>query len=1077
MYNYVRYLFIFLFFLPLTAVGQFYNGSQQEFGKNRVQYFEFDWRYQNYERLKVYFYRGSDDYVDYVSKTVQRELLAMEEKLNYKIQDQLEILVFKSLGELRQSNIGLTNENAAAYGGKNQIVGAKLLVYYEDDHVALNQQIRAVLAETIMRKLLYGSQWSDILIGSSVTRHPVWFSRGFVAYAAQEWDAVFESKIKDGFLTGKYDDFSRLSDEDASLAGHAFWYYIEETYGKSQLLSLLFLTRNVGHIDRALVYLLGSNLNEMLPDFTNYYKKRFLADVNWQEEIEGKELEIRMRKSDKLTTFQINPTADNFAYVLNKEGKYTLYLQEENAKRRNKIVRFEPRLVRIQDETFPVMTFHPTGRFLAYFTERKGKILFSLYDIEEKSTVRKEVPSLEKIISCDYAMDGKSIVLSGVKNGQTDLYLYSITGNSLDQLTDDVWDDCFPVWTIDGKGVLFSSNRTSVLPSNPPEKEPFDGTYDLFFFPIKDKDKKKLTFERITDTPNANEIQPFDLLNGDISYLSDANGNWNRWELKKDSVVAFVDTVIHYRPENTRYATTNFTTAIRQHQIGRSVNEVYSLLYQNDRYRLVKEELKHEPKELNITYFKDRRSPKFGVSTEVRSDTLKTEEMHTAVDSHTVETEISPDGLYEKQQIVLYQNEREYTENGERTSDPLLFERATPRKYKLNFAKDFISAKIDNAFLNQSYQVYNGPGSVYQNPTVSGMLNVSFSDVMEDIVIAGGMRIPTGRNTSEFFTGIDFRKKRLDKQIFYYRRSYESNLSGSIDKMITHEVQLNLVYPFSEVLSLRGSVLSRTDIAHPLAVSEAALLRPVSYRYQAGAKTSLVFDNARQWSENCWTGTRMKVFAEFLQNTSAKEFGMLNLGFDLRHALPLRRELVWVNRLAAGTSVGGSRLLYYMGGIDNWVLRPNEDFNMEVPVDPKGKFAYQTLATPMRGFVQNQRNGNSFFVYNAELRIPLFLLFTKGAIKNEPLRSFQLVGFFDLGTAWVGASPFSDENTFNELVINNKPAVIKIENAREPIVAATGFGARTKVFGYFIRADLGWGIENLTFEKKPLLFLSLTHDI
>ena len=109
--------------------------------------------------------------------------------------------------------------------------------------------------------------------------------------------------------------------------------------------------------------------------------------------------------------------------------------------------------------------------------------------------------------------------------------------------------------------------------------------------------------------------------------------------------------------------------------------------------------------------------------------------------------------------------------------------------------------------------------------------------------------------------------------------------------------------------------------------------------------------------------------------------------------------------------------------------------------------------------------------------MPLFLLFTKGAIKNEPLRSFQLIGFFDLGTAWNGASPFSDENMFNELIIDNKPVLIKIENSREPIIAATGFGARTKLFGYFIRADLGWGIENLTMNKKPSLFLSLTHDI
>jgi WD40 repeat protein len=1057
---------------------QFYNGSQQEFGKNRVQYFEFDWRFQNYERFKIYFYRGSDDYAEYVSKTLQKEILDLEERLDFKIQDHLEVLLFKSLSELRQSNVGLTNENQAIYGGKSQIVGSKLLLYYDNDHIALNQQIKTIIAETILRKLLYGSQWSDVLIGNDINKHPIWFTGGFVDYLAKDWDATFESKIKDGFLTGKYDNFSLLEPEDARLAGHAFWHYVQETFGKSQLMSLLFVTKNVGHIDRSMLYLLGSNLNDMLPEFSNYYKKRFLSDVQWQEEIVGAELDIRMKKTDKLTHFTVDKSGNNLAYVLNREGRYKLYVQE-NQKRRKKIAVYEPKLMRIQDESFPTMSFHPNGKYIAYFIERKGKLFFCLYDYAEKSTLKKEVPSLEKIVSCDYSTDGRSIAISGVKNGQTDLYIYSIPGNSLDQLTDDVWDDLNPKWTIDGQSILFSSNRTENEPPKKLEISNLTNTYDLYLFPLKDKDKKRLTFERITETPGVNERQVIPLNNGNLAYLSDVNGMWNRWELKKDSTIAFIDTLIHYRPDNKTFPTSNLTSGILQHQIVSSSNTVYSLLYQNNRYRLIKSELEHKPKESNISYFKDRFSPlmeELPAEVEEKREE-KLEEKEPILDTTSTEIQIFKDGKYEKQKLVLYQNEKEYQKEELIVVDPLQFEKDTPKKYKLNFAKDYASAKIDNAFLSESYQVYAGPGSVFLNPKISGMLNISFSDAMEDIVIAGGLRIPSARNNSEFFTGINFRKKRLDKQIFYYRRTYETNIAGINDKTITHEAQLNLVYPFSEVLSLRGTVLSRTDILHPIALNEQNLLRKINYNYQAGLKTSLVFDNAKQWSENCWSGSRMKVFAEYLQGVESNTFGMVNLGFDARHSVSLRKELIWVNRLAAGTSLGGSRLLYYMGGIDNWLLRPTPDFNKDVPVDPKGKFAYQTLATPMRGFVQNQRNGNSFFVFNSELRIPLFHLFTKGVVKNEPLRSFQLVTFFDLGTAWIGASPFSKQNTFNDLVIDNKPVVITIENSIEPIIAATGFGMRTKIFGYFVRADIGWGIENLTFQKKAMFFLSFNHDI
>ncbi len=1069
----MRIILLLFFFIPFIADAQFYNGSNQEFGKNRVQYFEFDWRSQNYERFKIYFYRGEDDYADYVSQTVQLELDHIENRLGVHVDDHLEILLFKSLGELRQSNIGLSNENMARYGGRDQIFGSKLMLYYEEDHAALNTQIREIIVETALRKLLFGNQWADVLIGNDPNKHPDWFINGIIGYLARPWDADFESKLKDAILSNRFENFSILGPEEAGLAGHAFWHFVEETYGKSQFMSILFLTRNIGHIDRTLEYLLGSNLEELLPEFNEYYKKRFLDDLNWQEEIAGDLQHVKVKKNEKLLAFTAAKDGSKFVYVRNKDGRYKIYLQNANEKKAKKLLAYEPRLLRIQDLTFPVFTFHPSGEYLVYFIERKGKLLFNLYDIRDHSTLKKEVPRLEKIISCDYSLDGKSIVISGVKNGQTDLYLYSIPGNSLDQLTDDLWDDLNPSWTADGKNILFSSNRIENGPTKSKEIKPIQSTYDLFSFPLDDKDRKRLAFERITETPDVNEKCAVELKNGNISYLSDANGLWNRWELKKDSTISFIDTLIHYRPDNKTFAVTNLNTGILSQNIISKTDEVLTTVFQNQKYKVLRSPLNHEPKESNLVYFKERNTRKLGPQLEEKPQLEN--ENNPSIDSLNKQVIVSEDSRYVKQKMTLYQNDDE--KKSTQKEDSVVFERATPQKYKINFAKDYLNARIDNSFLNQSYQIYSGPGSVYLNPSISGLLRISFSDLMEDVVFTGGMRIPTARNNSEFFMGIDFRKKQLDKQLYYYRRSYENRSDVGIDKVITHEIQLNLVHPFSEVFSVRGTVFSRTDIAHPLALNEISLLRKETYNYQGGLKGSLVFDNTRQWSENCWTGTRAKVFAEYLQGSQSKTFGMVNVGFDARHSIPLRKELVWVNRIAAGTSFGGQRLLYYMGGVDNWMLRPTVDFNSDIPVDPKGKFAYQTLATPMRGFVQNQRNGNSFAVFNSELRVPLFLLFTKGAIKNEPLRSFQLIGFFDLGSAWNGPSPFSEKNTFNEQIIENKPAVIKIENSREPIIAATGLGARTKIFGYFVRADVGWGIENLTFKKKPVVFLSLTHDI
>lgn len=1068
----MRTLFIFLFFCSFTAQAQFYNGSQQDFGKNRVQYYEFDWRYQNYERFKVYFYRGEEKMAEYTAKTIQRELLEMEEYLNYSIKEHLEILVFKTLTDLRQSNIGLTNENEAQYGGQSQIVGSKLFIYYQDNHADFQSQIRGVIAETVMRNILFGSQWSDVLVANDPNKHPIWFIKGFVDYLAQPWDADFEATIKDGFLTGLYDDFSRLNEEQSRRAGRAFWFFIADAYGKSQLINLLFITKMTGHIDRSLEYVLGSDLKMLLPSFSNYYKKHFLADLKYQEDISGQELKFRLRKNEKLVRFTASNEGQNLAYVTNREGRYRIILKEEGKKKTKKLVAFEPKLPRIQDLSFPVLTFHPNGKFLVYFTERKGKLLFCLYDIEEQTTTRKEMPSLEKVLSADYSADGQNLVISGVKNGQTDLYNYKIRGNSLDQLTDDLWDDLDPTWSLDNKEIVFSSNRSSDTLKKEEEILPNENLFDLFTFEYKNKNKNKIILKRLTNTPEVSETKPIEVKEDVFYYLNDQNGLRNRWKLEKDSVISFIDTMIHYRLNNRIRPVSNLNTGILDFKVI-SPSEVITQIHQNRSDYLIRQPLFEGEKESNKVYFLNKLNQKQGPSAE--GDDMEVSEH--VKDSIPVKIETSEDGRYEKETLVLYQSTEEYQGQIVVQDNSLAFGEPLRLSYRLNFAKDYISAKIDNSFLSQSYQLYSGPGSVYLNPLVSGLLRISFSDVMEDYVLSGGMRIPTSRNSSEFYAAVDMRKKRLDKQLFYYRRSYENDRGIQVDKLITHEVQLNFTYPFSEVFSWRSTILSRIDIAHPLAIDTPSLLRETNYFYQGGLKTYLVFDNARQWSENAWSGTKAKVFAEYLQNIESNATGMINLGFDIRHSIKLLKEMVWVNRFAFGTSLGNSRLLYYMGGVDNWLLRPKVNFNNEIPVDPKGQFAYQTLATPMRGFIQNQRNGNSFAVFNSEIRIPVFVMLSKTTVRNEPLRTFQLIGFFDLGTAWTGSSPFSKNNFFNVETIIDKPTVIKINNSREPLIAALGFGLRSKIFGYFVRGDLGWGIENGSFNEKPQLFLSLSHDI
>jgi len=134
----------------------------------------------------------------------------------------------------------------------------------------------------------------------------------------------------------------------------------------------------------------------------------------------------------------------------------------------------------------------------------------------------------------------------------------------------------------------------------------------------------------------------------------------------------------------------------------------------------------------------------------------------------------------------------------------------------------------------------------------------------------------------------------------------------------------------------------------------------------------------------------------------------------------------------------------------------------------------------VRGFIQNARNGDKYVLINSELRIPVFSAFINHNIKSEIIRDFELVAFFDAGTAWEGLSPFSNSNPlFNESIPNtpeNPSVIINVTQYKSPVVMGFGPGLRTSVFGYFIKFDVAWGVDTQVITSKPTYYFSIGTD-
>ena len=223
---------------------------------------------------------------------------------------------------------------------------------------------------------------------------------------------------------------------------------------------------------------------------------------------------------------------------------------------------------------------------------------------------------------------------------------------------------------------------------------------------------------------------------------------------------------------------------------------------------------------------------------------------------------------------------------------------------------------------------------------------------------------------------------------------------------------------------------------------------------------------------------RWKVYldANFRLATTVHEAGSgnhphtLNLGFDGRHYLQIYRNIIWAMRAAGDFSWGSEKFIYYLGGVDNWLF---PKFNDENKPAPDVNYGYQSLAVNLRGFPQNVSNGNNAVVMNSEIRVPVFTTFFNKPINNAFLRNFQIVQFFDLGTAWNGKY---DKIERPNVLYSFPPLTVRIKaGGLGPFAGGYGFGARSTILGYFLRLDAAWEMDGF-FHTKPMWYFAMGLD-
>lgn len=1101
--------------------------TQDQFGKNRVQYKNFNWRYFSSDNFDIYFYDGGENNARIAAKFMEKEFERITDIIGYAPYTKTKIFLYNSPKDLQQSNVGVKGKNFTI-GGQTNFVKSQVEIAYPGTMYDFEHELVLRISEMLINDMMFGGSLTDMFQSSYLLSLPEWFIEGAARYIAEGWSIEMDDFARELFNSNKKVKLSRLSGEEAALAGQSVWNFVAARYGRSSISNILNLTRIIRNEESSIVNTLGIPFKLFNRQWQAFYSEMAtqMADSYTLPEQDHR-LRRKNRRGYAYNQVVFSPDGRYLAYSENHDGRYKVKVLDTKKNKTRTVHTSGYQLVEQDPDTKVPLLSWGNDQTLGIIGYERGQNYLWLSD---QGTRKKRAVSLRRfnqIKHFDLSSNNRLAIMSADLNGKNDLFMYNPNRNTFKRLTTDIYDDLHPHFMPDGERIVFSSNRPSdslyFAEQRARDIDLSKSVHDNFniylFNPSEDAQDSLLT--QVTKTVSR-DMHPIPQDDNTIFYLSDQQGVFNLYRYQvQDSLFNQV---------------TNYAVSVQDFDID-FTNKALATIMLSDERDYVFLNKSFDPSQTQFTPKTQRQQAiqAQAVSQRMVRRTQTARASSPSPNDSVPETSSLPtDGPARTKAAALPPLDTLTVEPTEGVVDTEAYNFGEADSVGVeqegyidteNYAFD-IPAKADedvvstdrfdfenqnnnqtgvgNSFLSRyrklqretritgplPYETRFSADNIVTSLTIDPLRNFGFhievqmNDMLENHRFFGGIVQFTDLRSANVFAEYQYLKNRVDFKLRYERKGiYRDAGDTDIQKYTSNHFYAGAALPLNVSTRLEVNPflanthyidLSPTNSPTPLEGSQ-------STQFFGGAKAGIVFDNTLTTGLNKRLGTRGRAFLTHYQGLNDAQKSFSNLEVDLRHYQKIHRSLTLATRVFYGNFFGPNQQNYLLGGIKNWVFARQPDQKEEN--DPLATVSNVDNSNilfvdfvNLRGFNFNKFNGTDVLTFSAELRLPVVRYFYQGPIASNFFRNLEFVGFYDIGSSWTGASPFSEKNSINTEVIQEDPIFrAEIQNFKNPWLQSYGAGIRTVLLGYYLKFDLAYPIED-DIVGKPRFYLSLGYD-
>jgi Tol biopolymer transport system component len=494
------------------------NTHAQYFGKNKPRYRDFEFKVLKSPHFELYHYlKKKDKAEDFLKMTEQwydyhRQVIGLE--LPFKNP----LILYNNHAEFQQTNT-IDGSIGVGTGGVTEAFKNRVVMPL----TVSNQTTWQVLGH----ELVHAFQFYSILNGDSTSIQslgnlPLWVVEGMAEYMSlgrvDPWTSMW---MRDAVVNEDVPSLMKMDNPKyfAYRYGQAFWSFMTGTFG-DDVINPFFRNTAIYGLQTSPLATLGIKLEDLSQRWEMAMKSHYTPYLR-----DGKE-----KPQGKLLFSKENAGGMNVCPSLSPNGRYVVFLSEKDLfttdlyladVRTGKII--GKVASQIKDSNLDNYNFlessgawSPDGKDFAFVAFKKGKNVLVVKDADAGKTIKTiTIPGVDAFTNPAWSPDKNSIVVTGLVEGQPDLYLYNLKSKRVTQLTDDKYSEVLSNFNADGSQLTFSYDKKSVDEG----RRHGAYTYDIAVMNMTDKSIKILDVFHGAENVNPN----FDH-EGNIYFISERDG-------------------------------------------------------------------------------------------------------------------------------------------------------------------------------------------------------------------------------------------------------------------------------------------------------------------------------------------------------------------------------------------------------------------------------------------------------------------------------------------------------------------------------------------------------------------------